>query len=276
MGLGLSALTALVLLLPGIAFVLGLTRLWSPTSRSSPFEQHFSAGLLIAIAAALLLHAFGIAFAEIPHALGLTGAPAPSLAVLLLAGDLEAAGAGTALRTIEHDSHLIALYFGFVSVVGLAAGRFSNRWLPKPARAEWAALLEPPAQWTRDSGFAVLTADVAHDDATWLYSGYLDDFIVDREGRLDRVVFRGYAARRRVIDEDAAEPVDDDTFVPAQRWIEIPGEIFVLQMAQSRTINIDYFFDEPDDGATPGESAASGTASPQGSASTAAEPMRRA
>lgn len=249
MGLGLSALTALVLLLPGIAFVFGLARLWSPTSSRSPFEQHFSAGLLIAIGSALLLHAFGIVWANVSHLLGWTGAPAPSLALILLAGDLKAPGAAQALRTVENHPLLIATYFAFVSGVGLGAGRLANRWLPRPVRAEWAALLEMPEEWRLGGAFAVLTTDVTHGNATWLYAGYLDDFMIDRDGRLERVVFRGYAARRLLSDEAQPEPLDDPMYAPRDRWTEIPGEVFVLQMAQARTINVDFFFDEEDQAA---------------------------
>jgi len=247
MGLGLSALTALLLLLPGIAFVFGLARLWSPSSRRSPFEQQFSAGLLIAIAAALVLHALGITLAQATHAMGWSHAPAPSYALILLAGDLKAAGAADALQSIESHSLRVAVYMVTIIAIGLQAGRYANRFLPAQMRAEWAALLEAPIGAGSAGGFAVLTTDVVHGDSVWLYSGYLDDFMVDREGRLDRVVFRGFAARRRFDDEAVAEPVDDPTFVPRERWTEIPGEIFVLQMAHARTVNVDYFFEDDDE-----------------------------
>ena len=60
MGLGLGVLAALLVLLPGIAFVLGLTRLHNPSKPPTPFDQHFSIGLILAIAAALAFHVVGI------------------------------------------------------------------------------------------------------------------------------------------------------------------------------------------------------------------------
>ena len=70
-------------------------------------------------------------------------------------------------------------------------------------------------------------------------------------------MFRGYAARRLLRDEAQDEPTDDPTFVPRERWTEIPGEIFVLQMTQARTINVDYFFEDDEAEAEPPESAES-------------------
>lgn len=247
MGLGLSALTALVLLLPGFAFVLGVSRLWGPSRKPTPFEQHFSAGVLIAIASAVLLHGIGLQVAEWTAALGLTLRPRPDFALVLLAGDLKAPLAAQALGALAHSWFAFVLHLGWLSVLGFEGGRILNRWMPRPPGAEWASLLEMPPEFDRDSGFAVLTTEVVHGDATWLYSGYLSDFATDREGKLERVVLRGYAARRLLRDEEIAERLDDPTFEPPTRWIEIPGEIFVLQMAGARTINVDFFFDVDDD-----------------------------
>ncbi len=247
MGLGLSALAALLLLLPGIAFVFGLHRLASPSRPLSPFDQHFSVGLLVAVAASLFLHLAGIGAGHLTAALDLTGTPAPALALVLLAGDLKAPLAGAALDGVERNVLSIAAYFSFVIALGVLAGQFANRYLAERPQADWWKLLagDPDALSDRVE-FIVLTTEVVHGDATWLYSGYLDDYFIDREGRLQRVVFRGFAARRLLRDDDQPVPPDDPTHVSRDRWIEIPGEIFVLQMADARTVNLDFFFEEDD------------------------------
>lgn len=257
MGLGLSALTALLLLLPGIAFVLSLNRLLSPSSPPSPFEQHFSVGLLFAVGAAMVLHLVGLAFAHLPHMLGFAGRPSPSHALILLAGDLKVAGAVEALAAIERYPFHVGLYFLFVIFLGIGAGHVGNRLFPARLHASWSDLLDTVNPDGTRADLTILTTEVMHGDATWLYSGYLDDYSTDREGRLEKVVFRGYAARRLLSDEAQTEPADDPTFVPRERWTEIPGEIFVLQMTHARTVNVDYFFedaaddDQPVTGATP-------------------------
>lgn len=261
MGLGLSALTALLLLLPGIAFVFGLSRLFSAPRPPSPFEQHFSLGLVLAVVAALALHLVGFVVLHGSAALGWTDAPAPAHALLLLSGDLKPPLAAAALAGVERNALEIGAYLLVLIIAGIGTGQYANRWIPDRIRADWARLLagiddhngEPPA-------LVVLTTEVTHGSSTWLYSGYLDDYSVDREGRLERVVFRGYAARRLLRDEQEFESLDDPTFVPRQSWIEIPGEVFVLLMAQARTVNLDFFFDQVD--ATEDEGEDAGVAEP--------------
>ncbi len=249
MGLGLSALVALLLLLPGIAFVFALHRLTAHSRPPSAFDQHFSVGLLLAVGASLALHLFGIALVQLTAWLGWTGAPAPALALVLLAGDLKAPLAAEALAGVDRHVMSIGGYLLLLCVTGGLAGQLANRFLIDRPQADWGKLLAGDADARGgDVGFVVLTAEVDHADATWLYSGYLDDYFIDREGRLQRVVFRGFAARRLLRDQDdEPEPLDDPTFVPRARWTEIPGEVFVLQMADARTVNIDFFFDEVDE-----------------------------
>lgn len=250
MGLGLSALTALLLLLPGIAFVFGLNRVLSPASPPSPFAQHFSVELIFAIFAAVFLHLLGVALVHGMALLGWSSFPAAAHALLLLAGDLKAPAASAALRGVENHPIGIGFYFLLLTLAGYGLGRLVNRLVPRRSHSDWAELLS--GRFENADGqiaFVVLTTEVFHGDATWLYSGYLDDYLVDREGRLERVVFRGYAARRLLRADEADEPQDDPTFVAPPRWTEIPGEIFVLQMSNARTINVDYFFEEEDQAA---------------------------
>ncbi|MEO6065399.1 MAG: hypothetical protein ABIP49_06460 [Lysobacterales bacterium] len=248
MGLGLSALVALLLLLPGIAFVFGLNRLNSPSSPPSPFDQHFSIGLLFAVVASLLLHFVGVGIAHAIATAGWSAAPSPAHALLLLSGDLKAPIAAAALRSVEQHVFGIGVYLMALTAAGVVAGRAVNRFVPNRRRADWAQLLAGEIDTTGAAAqMVVLTTEVDHGASTWLYSGYLDDYFIDRDGRLQRVVFRGFAARRLLSDEDdKPDPLDGPTFVPRARWIEIPGEVFVLQMANARTINLDFFFDEID------------------------------
>jgi len=151
MGLGLSALVALLLLLPGIAFVFGLNRLNSPSSPPSPFDQHFSIGLLFAVVASLALHFVGVGVAHATAAAGWSAAPSPAHALLLLSGDLKAPFAAAALRGVEHHVLGIGMYLLWLTAAGLVAGRAVNRFVPNRRRADWAQLLAGAEDATGDA-----------------------------------------------------------------------------------------------------------------------------
>lgn len=245
MGLGLSALTAIVLLLPGIGFVLGINRLLSPASPPTPFDQHFSIGLLLALLASLLLHCLGLGVGELSARVTGGPAPAPTYALLLLAGNLESNAASDMLRDLSLHPVRIALYFILLTVLGFGIGRLANRWVPRRNAAAWSEILSPDFD-EGELAFVVLTAEVSHGGRTFLYSGFLSDYVIGRDGALERVVFRDYAARRPL--EDGALPDLMGSTVLPDRWLEIPGETFVLQMRDVKTVNVDYFFLDENDG----------------------------
>ncbi|HZH43463.1 MAG TPA: hypothetical protein VEY50_05220 [Lysobacter sp.] len=238
MGLGLSALVALLLLLPGIAFVLGLTRLHSPASPVTPFDQHFSLGLILALVAAIGLHAAGLAIAELGHRLLKVPGPATAQALALLAGQLNVPEAQAALVSLERYPIRIAIYLLALVGAGFQAGRLLNPHLKSRDTASWSGILN------QQDGveFVVLTAEVNHGGKTYLYSGFLADYRIGRDGVLERVVFRDYAARRLLDDDQLAGGEGMDA------WTEIPGEAFVLQTRDVKTVNVAYYYAADDTG----------------------------
>lgn len=260
MGLGLSAITALLLLLPGIAFVLGINRLLTPDSPPAPLDQHFSIGLILALVASILLHVVGVGLiggwawlAHGPH-------PEPAHAIVMLSGQVQGPVAEAALKGLGDYPLRIALYFLTLTLVGFYAGKFSNRFVYRRSAAVWSDLLSPVIDQA-EVAFIVLTAEVNHGGTVYLYSGFLSEYRVGRDGALERVVLREYAARRPLNMEGAENDVppmpNEDGSLPGG-WLEIPGEAFVLQMKDVKTVNVDYFYVDdtpmPEDEASADES----------------------
>lgn len=232
MGLSLSVLVALCVLLPGAAFVFGLTRLHSPTSPATPLDQHLSVGLAIALAVALLFQAVWLAIWRV--LLDCMGEPSPDVAQVLglLAGDLKSIYSRAAAASLQAYPVRIALYFVGLTILAWYAGKKANSFIPNRRSASWFDLLRP-----KDAAFVWLTTDLHLDGECYLFAGWVKEFSVAKTGNLERVVL-GYAIRRPLNQELTEEgiPVGDG-------WIEIPGEFVVLQMESAQTVNVDYFFD---------------------------------
>jgi hypothetical protein len=76
-----------------------------------------------------------------------------------------------------------------------------------------------------------------------LYVGVLDEFYVDAEGQLDRVVLQGVARRPIGADKTgAAEAGAAET-----RFYAVDGDSFVLRYSEAITLNIQYVRLTPED-----------------------------
>lgn len=74
-----------------------------------------------------------------------------------------------------------------------------------------------------------------------LYVGVLDEFYVDSEGRLDRLVLQNVARRPLSKDKPAVEASEDvDSNTEAVRFYEVDGDSFVLRYSEAITLNIQY------------------------------------
>lgn len=70
-----------------------------------------------------------------------------------------------------------------------------------------------------------------------LYVGVLDEFYVDAEGQLDRLVLQNVA--RRPIGADKSRPADN-TPTEENRFYDVDGDSFVLRYSEAITLNIQY------------------------------------
>lgn len=240
MGLGLAALTAITLLLPGIAFVLGLTRLYNQSVPATALEQHFSIGLIISIVAALAFHAAALPIAAWVAIHSSLPAPEPSQIIFLLAGVVDKPGAEAAIASVRDHTTAICLYFIIASLAAWRIGKLTNYFLPNRIAANWFDLLKP------DSGadFVVMTTDIVLGDHCHLFTGVVKDFNIAKDGALSRVVL--FPAAKKVLHAagtqlTATSPKQHSTF-SGPGWIDIPGEFLILQMESVRTVNLDYWF----------------------------------
>lgn len=229
MGLSLSVLVGLVIILPGAAFVFGLSRLHSPTTPTTVLDQHLSVGLAITVLATIALHAGWLAlFRTVCVNFDL---PLPSVAhaLALMSGDTTTDVAKAASAGVSDNPVRIAAYFITLTIFAWYSGKAANRrWRSKP-NASWFELLRP-----KGAVFVWLTADLQIGSQCYLYAGVVDQFSIAKDGRLERVVLE-HAVRRPM-----QRSVTNDG--EAVGWDQIAGEFCVLQMTTANTINLDYFF----------------------------------
>lgn len=269
MGLSLSVLIAIVLLLPGAAFVFATTRLSSPTAPSTGLEQQLSLSLAIALLAAIVAHVCGLVFLQLAvHFSPWIHQPNPTAVVQLLGGN-STSSAEAAPAAIGDHPICIAAYFSLLTAAMWGAGKQANRLLRDRDEADWYRLLKPDG-----ADMVVLTAEVCLGRQVILYKGIVKDFRIGKNGDLERVVLI-IAARKPllanvseasaeaasilepkldsnagVVVESAAAPNEESLGGQRQQeqsslgygWTEIPGEHVVLQMKDAKTINLDYFW----------------------------------
>lgn len=261
MGLSLSVLIALVLLLPGAAFVFAVTRLHSPTAPSTGLEQQLSLGLAVALLAAIAAHFVGLLTLEV----AIWTVPSlhrPDLvAVVQLLGGQTTSAAAEAPKAIAEHPFCIGVYICLLTAAMWFAGKQTNGLLKDHEQADWYRLLKP-----ENVDLVVLTADFVIGTHTVLYKGIVNEFRIAKTGELERVVL-SIAARKPLsavslpvsgnapgtghppeIEEEQAH----SSRALGHGWIEIPGEAVVLQMKDAKTINLDYFWTQrQDDAVTP-------------------------
>ncbi len=244
----LSVLVGLCIFLPGAAFVLGLTRLYNPSAPGSPIEQHFSAGLALAVAANVVLHGIGFSLAA-----GYTrarGLPEPDIGpvLALLSGDLKSAWGMAGVQSLTEFPLRISAYFLTTTTIAWAAGIMANRLIRLRPRASWAELLKP-----QEVSFVWLTTEVQLDGMCYLFAGPVQEYSVGKDGNLERVVLpyaikKPLPLRKKKSASDTCPeqgPQENQSSKELDGgWIEIPGETLVLQLKDSKTVNLDYFYEE--------------------------------
>lgn len=235
MGLGLAVISALLFLLPGIAFAFGLTKIHSRSKPSAaPFDQHFSPTVVLVVVAAAVAH--GLVIAIWNSALGWSPQVDASQSLPLLAGDLKSPVGELAVRSVAEHPLRIGMYFLALTAAWGWLGKFLNQFIRDRNRATWYNLLRPGDD---KADFVWLTVDLKLDDSCYLFAGIVREFDVATDGLLTRVVLSD--AVRRPLHCDAKARIAPGT---DDGWTEIPGEYLVLQMEHVRTLNVDYIFVE--------------------------------
>lgn len=232
MGLSLSVVLAVCLLLPGAAFVFGLSRLHDPNLPGTSLDPHLSASLALAVGSAMLFQGMWLLIWRwVMHRLAW---PEPDAAqvIALLGGGLSPRMADQALLSVSLYPIRICVYFITLPMLALGIGRWSNRYLRRRPMANWLDLLRPA-----NVLFVWMTADVHLDGRCYLYAGPVQEFSVSRDGSLERVVL-AYAVLR---------PLGGQYVAPLGAKAkgecgEMSVERAVLIVRDTLTINLDYIY----------------------------------
>lgn len=251
MGLSLSVLVALILLLPGAAFVFAVTRLHNPTAPSTGLEQQLSLSLAVALIAAICGHLLMLAVLQAGSWIFPSLHRPNLMAVIQLLGGHTNPSAASAPRALSEHPFCVGIYIVVVTLVMWTIGKRLNKRLDRKEPADWYQLLKPD-----EVDFVVLTADFTFSGETVLFKGVVLEFRTSKAGDLERVVL-GIAARKSFALAGLPQPVQADSMATANEgevedgdrslgygWIEIPGEKVVLQMRDAKTVNLDYFWTE--------------------------------
>lgn len=243
MNLALPALIVFLLLLPGFIFRTRLKRAERTSLDFSPFGQVAAEAVLWALFAHLVwlavsYFAFGQRFDPV---------------VLIKLLSASPSGQAEATEAVGRGFGSISWYFGTLL--------FSSFFIPKAVRsgiskyrldragsplssafrfhgAPWYYLLTG-ADFTKDEApdLIIISAIVEIAKEAVLYQGILDEFFVDSEGQLDRLVLQNVARRPISADKTGAETGDGSD---PNRFYDIDGDSFVLRYSEAITLNVQY------------------------------------
>ncbi len=243
MNVALPALIVFLLLLPGFIFRTRLKRAERASLDFSPFGQVAAEAVLWA----LFAHLFWIAVSYLVFRHRFE----PVVLMKLLSS--APASQFEATEAVARDFEWISAYFVSLLFASFAIPKFIRALISKfrldrsAARfgavfrfheAPWYYLLTG-ADFSKDEApdFIVISAIVEVAKEAVLYVGVLDEFFVDAEGQLDRLVLQGVA--RRPIANDKALP-GSQTTNDIDRFYEIDGDSFLLRYSEAITLNVQY------------------------------------
>jgi hypothetical protein len=256
MNVALPALIVFFLLLPGFIFRTNLKRAERASLDYSPFGQVVAEAILWALALHLLwLWCSHIIFQHDFQ---------PAVLMRLLSSSPVAQA--DAADAVGRQFNWIAAYFGTLIIVSFALPKFIrfviSRYRLDRADARFSSVfrfhqapwyyLLTGADFEPDEApdFIVVSAIVEVGKEAVLYVGVLDEFYVDAEGQLDRLVLQGVA--RRPISQDKTTAIPEASGQES-RFYAVDGDSFVLRYAEAITLNIQYVRLTPEDAAVTGE-----------------------
>lgn len=242
MNVALPALIVFFLLLPGFIFRTNLKRAERTSLDFSPFGQVVAEAILWALA----LHLFWLYASHLFFQHDFE--PVVLMKLLSSAPNTQAEAADAVGRQFNwiaaYFATLIGVAFALPKFIRYAISRYRLDRVGAPLsaifrfhQAPWYYLLTG-ADFNHEEApdFIVVSAIVEIGKQAFLYVGMLDEFYVDDEGQLDRLVLQEVA--RRPIEADKAASFDAD--VPETRFYAVDGDSFVLRYSEAITLNIQY------------------------------------
>lgn len=243
MNVALPAFIIFILLLPGFIFRTRLKRAERTSLDYSPLGQVVAEAVLWALLAHLIWLLFSYWLFD--RALD------PAALIKLLSSD--PAGQAKASDNVGENFRWISAYFTSLFAASYfipkrlryliskfrldrAAAKFS--YFFRFHQAPWYYLFTG-ADFTREDEPDIVTvsAIVEIAGAAILYTGTLDEFFVDADGQLDRLVLQDIMRRPLHLDK---EPHDLADAAVLSRFYPIDGDYFVLRYSETITLNIQY------------------------------------
>ena len=243
MNIALPALIAFLLLLPGFIFRTRLKRAERTSLDFSPFGQVVAEAVLWSLLAhltwlALSAILFGQRFKPLVLMKLLSSAP-------LSQADASADVAGSFEWIAIYFVSLFVASFLIPTILRSTISRYRLDRSTSPwgsvfrfHEAPWYYLLSG-ADFSDDDApdFIVISAIVEIAKEAVLFVGILDEFFVDPEGKLDRLVLQGVSRRPMAADKNGTDP---DNGGDAERFYEVDGDSFVLRYSETITLNVQY------------------------------------
>jgi len=235
MNIAFPAFFILVLIIPGFIFQNSYEKVENTSIEKKPFDVSSS----LAFFYALILHVFLIAVVVglFNHEINY------DVCIKLLTGSKSISA--TDLSVISGNVSKIILYFSSSFLLAYVFGKFFQKLIFyfNPYKSSkyafdtpWYYELTGKLSETQDAQLIKLSCLVESKNTAFLYYGVLEDFYLDSDGQLNRVVLSG--AMRRPIESDDAK-----TTSPASaRFYEIKGDRLILKYEDIKNINIEYLY----------------------------------
>jgi hypothetical protein len=235
MNIAFPAFFILVLIIPGFIFQNSYEKLENTSIEKKPFDVSSS----LAFFYALILHVFLISVVvplsgnEIHY----------DICIKLLTGSKSISASD--LGAISGNITKIILYFSSSFLLAYVFGKFFQKiiFYFNPYKSSkyafdtpWYYELTGKLSETQDAELIKLSCLVESNNTSFLYYGVLEDFYLDSNGQLNRVVLSG--AMRRLIESDDSE----STTPPTTRFYEIKGDRLILKYEDIKNINIEYLY----------------------------------
>lgn len=265
MNVALPALVVFLVLLPGFILRSQFKRAERTSLDYSPFGQVVAEAVLWALSIHIiwLTLSYGIfgRYVDAAVFLKLLSSDAPSQVKATEAVALQANWITAYFVTLLLGSYLLPKGARYI-ITKYRLDRINSRASASLRfhQAPWYYLLTG-ADFEKDNepDFISISAIVNVAGEPFLYNGVLDEFFVDSEGNLDRLVLE--QVMRRPMAADKATD-SKDAGIAAPRFYQVDGDYFVLRYSEAITLNIQYIKLEEvddtgmDDGSSPDSSEA--------------------
>ncbi|MDQ1813389.1 hypothetical protein RBA41_08745 [Massilia sp. CCM 9210] len=242
MNIALPAVIIFLFLLPGFIFRTRLKRAERTSLDFSPFGQVVAEAVLWSV----LAHYLALWAAESWFSLRID----PLVLMKLLSAAPQSQAEATA--AVAADFPWLARYFVTLFVASFVVPtliRFAiSRYRLDRSSAPWGTLFRfHEAPWyylltgadfsEREApDFIIVSAIVEVAKEAVLYVGMLNEFYVNAEGQLDRLVLQNVSRRPISRDKDGAHADGSD----GERFYQVDGDTFVLRYSEIITLNIEY------------------------------------